>query len=226
MERRGIIEGRAWKRQELGRLTTCMIAAMYSAAFIGCGDAFAVLPCNTEEARHRMFVKNTGPVPSARQILRLPQNPSILSISRIREIRSIATCCQQAQGLVLSEPERGKDNPAPDEYFYDYPRICYHADNAWHAQLTKVYEEYLPYGDDLHVLDLMTSAPLPLLEDYFLFVEHVLTCRWIARKTRPYTLAKLTAHTTVSLSPSISLQFSLCVFPLLGNQIMGLALSK
>ncbi len=162
MERRGIIEGRAWKRQELGRLTTCMIATMYSAAFIGCGDAFAVLPCNTEVARHRMFVKNTGPVPRARQILRLPQNPSIISISRIRQLRQIDTFCKETQGLVLSEPERGKDNPAPDEYFYDYPRICYHADNTWHTQLTKVYEEYLPYGDDLHVLDLMTSLPLPL----------------------------------------------------------------
>ena len=145
MKRREIVEGRAWKRQELGRLTTCMIA-MYSAALIGCCDAFAVLPCNTEALgqRHRMLVKNTGPVPSACKIL------------------SIATFCQQTQGLVLSEPERGKDNPAPDEYFYDYPRICYHADNSWHAQLTNVYEEYLPYGDDLHVLDLMTSLPLPL----------------------------------------------------------------
>lgn len=60
-------------------------------------------------------------------------------------------------GLVLTEQERGKDNLAPDEYYYDYPRICYHADAAWHAQLTALYEEHLPYGDDVKVLDMMTS---------------------------------------------------------------------
>jgi hypothetical protein len=38
-------------------------------------------------------------------------------------------------GFVLTEQERGKDNTAPDEYFYDYPRICFHADAAWHAQV-------------------------------------------------------------------------------------------
>ena len=37
---------------------------------------------------------------------------------------------------VLSEQERGKDNPAPDAYHYDYPRMCYHADAAFHATLT------------------------------------------------------------------------------------------
>mmetsp|Transcript_36518 Transcript_36518/g.53570 ORF Transcript_36518/g.53570 Transcript_36518/m.53570 type:complete len:177 (-) Transcript_36518:13-543(-) len=61
------------------------------------------------------------------------------------------------QGLILTEIERGKDNPAPDEFFYDYPRICYHADASWHAQLTKLYAERLPYGDDVLLLDLMTS---------------------------------------------------------------------
>jgi len=40
-------------------------------------------------------------------------------------------------GRVLTEQERGKDNLAPDEYYYDYPRICYHADAAWHAQVMR-----------------------------------------------------------------------------------------
>ena len=91
-------------------------------------------------------------------------------------------------GSVLTEQERGKDNPAPDEYFYDYPRICFHADAAWHAQvvhgvrvlpghaiekltlnvgtgvlwqLTAIYEEHLPYGEDVKVLDMMTCPPRP-----------------------------------------------------------------
>ena len=38
---------------------------------------------------------------------------------------------------MLTEQERGKDNLAPDEYYYDYPRICYHADAAWHAQVMR-----------------------------------------------------------------------------------------
>ena len=61
------------------------------------------------------------------------------------------------RGLVLSERERGKDNPAPDLYHYDYPRMCYHADAAWHADLTELYAQHLPFGDDVRVLDLMSS---------------------------------------------------------------------
>ena len=44
-------------------------------------------------------------------------------------------------------------------FYYDYPRLCYHADAEWHSRLTNVYETHLPYGDDLHVADLMTSPP-------------------------------------------------------------------
>ena len=62
----------------------------------------------------------------------------------------------RARGVVLSDLERGKDNQAPDEYYYDYPRICFHADAAWHSELTRLYEQYLPYGEDARVLDLMT----------------------------------------------------------------------
>jgi len=61
-----------------------------------------------------------------------------------------------ADGAVLTDPERAKDNQAPDMFYYDYPRLCYHADAMWHAELTTLYEERLPYGDECHVVDLMT----------------------------------------------------------------------
>ena len=61
-----------------------------------------------------------------------------------------------ADGAVLTDTERAKDNQAPDMFYYDYPRLCYHADAEWHAELTKVYAERLPYGDECHVADLMT----------------------------------------------------------------------
>ena len=64
---------------------------------------------------------------------------------------------EDRRGLVLSERERGKDNSAPDLYHYDYPRMCYHADAAWHADLTELYAQHLPYGDEARVLDLMSS---------------------------------------------------------------------
>ena len=61
---------------------------------------------------------------SARGTRVSPSSPSALFGSSLLPPRS-----------VLTEQERGKDNPAPDEYFYDYPRICFHADAAWHAQV-------------------------------------------------------------------------------------------
>ena len=59
---------------------------------------------------------------------------------------------------ILQPDERKKDNLAPDAFFYDYPRLCFHADAAWHASLTDLYYEYLPEdSDNFRMLDMMSS---------------------------------------------------------------------
>ncbi|KAJ1478444.1 hypothetical protein T484DRAFT_3640395 [Baffinella frigidus] len=66
--------------------------------------------------------------------------------------------CRMSGKEVLSKEDRGKDNPAPDAYHYDYPRLCYHADAAFHATLTDLYDKELPpSGDEVRVLDLCSS---------------------------------------------------------------------
>eukprot|EP00293_Proteomonas_sulcata_P013024 CAMPEP_0184291810 /NCGR_PEP_ID=MMETSP1049-20130417/3704_1 /TAXON_ID=77928 /ORGANISM="Proteomonas sulcata, Strain CCMP704" /LENGTH=278 /DNA_ID=CAMNT_0026599347 /DNA_START=105 /DNA_END=941 /DNA_ORIENTATION=+ len=57
----------------------------------------------------------------------------------------------------LTFEERMKDNLAPDEFYYDYPRMCYHADAEFHATLTSLYRDTLPYGSESRILDMMSS---------------------------------------------------------------------
>ena len=51
---------------------------------------------------------------------------------------SLSTLAYHAPDQVLKDGERLKDNPAPDAFHYDYPRLCYHADAEFHATLTKL----------------------------------------------------------------------------------------
>ena len=75
----------------------------------------------------------------------LPGVPSRISFTSHRKGRheNASHALARADGApsprtVLDAAERLKDNRAIDAYFYDYPRICYHADSAWHAMLTGV----------------------------------------------------------------------------------------
>ena len=73
-------------------------------------------------------------------------------------LRSETKCSVKLDNAVLRPEERAKDNPAPDAFFYDYPRLCFHADAAWHATLTDLYYEHLPEDyDGFRLLDMMSS---------------------------------------------------------------------
>lgn len=74
-----------------------------------------------------------------------------------RFVRSMGDDSAMLHQEVLAEQQRLKDNPAPDAFFYDYPRFCYHADAEFHAELTNLYKEELPFGPETRVLDMMSS---------------------------------------------------------------------
>jgi hypothetical protein len=100
------------------------ITVMCVQCLLTCGDAFITVPSQGQMGQRKMG--QCRPSSSPRHMAPFALFPFGAAES----------------GQVLKENERGKDNPAPDEYCDDYPRMCYPADGAWHAQLTKVRVAY------------------------------------------------------------------------------------
>jgi SAM-dependent methyltransferase len=83
---------------------------------------------------------------------------------------------------VLSEAERARVDDRPDGTFYDRPRLVTHADEAFLARLTELYDDVLAPGD--RVLDAMSSWVSHLPEGSYRVVGHGMNAEELAANDR------------------------------------------
>ncbi|WP_257299207.1 class I SAM-dependent methyltransferase [Haloarchaeobius sp. FL176] len=86
--------------------------------------------------------------------------------------------------LALSEADRRKSDPSPDDAFYDQPRFVQHVDEGFRERLTDLYREQLADGD--RVLDAMSSwvSHLPDDREFARVVGHGLNEAELAENPR------------------------------------------
>ncbi len=86
--------------------------------------------------------------------------------------------------LVLSDPQRFKEDNSNDELFYEHPRFVHHLDEGFRKRLTQLYKDRIPTNSV--ILDLMSSwvSHLPQEVNYKKVIGHGLNNQELTRNNR------------------------------------------